>query len=178
MRRRSTTVSETYNNYMLKRQLGFTIIELLVVTTIIIVLMAIGMVTYTQVNQSARDSKRRNDLETVRQAMTLYRSDNSTFPYGLGWDYDDVADALVDAGYLSNPYPTDPSETAYLPGLNISVYAASAGYTYSYVGSQTSFCICALLENTGNGNSTANANASCSGIGGTGSNNYYCVKNL
>jgi prepilin-type N-terminal cleavage/methylation domain-containing protein len=36
---------------------GFTMIELLVVTTIIILLTAIGLVGYRQVGQSARDGK-------------------------------------------------------------------------------------------------------------------------
>src|SRR3972149_1590727 len=49
------------------RQLGFTLIEILVVATIIIVLSTIGMASYQQAGVRARNGKRRADMETVRQ---------------------------------------------------------------------------------------------------------------
>ncbi|MCL4208570.1 hypothetical protein KJZ63_02975, partial [Patescibacteria group bacterium] len=54
---------------------GFTMIELLVVTTIIIILTSIGLVSYTSANRSARNGKRKADMEMVRQALVLYRTD-------------------------------------------------------------------------------------------------------
>lgn len=59
---------------------GFTIIELLVVATIIAVLVAIGSVSFANAGKSARNSKRKADLETVRQALVLYKSDNAIYP--------------------------------------------------------------------------------------------------
>ncbi|PJC43527.1 MAG: hypothetical protein CO039_03740, partial [Candidatus Pacebacteria bacterium CG_4_9_14_0_2_um_filter_34_50] len=59
---------------------GFTLIELLVVATIITILSAIGLVSFVNAGQGARDAKRKADLETVRQALVLRRSDLGNYP--------------------------------------------------------------------------------------------------
>lgn len=62
------------------QQQGFTLIELLVAATIIIVLTAIGLVSYRQANISGRNAKRRADIETLRQALVLFRSEKGYYP--------------------------------------------------------------------------------------------------
>lgn len=64
----------------IRKKNGFTLIELLVVATIIVVLSAIGLVSFTNAGKSARNSKRKSDLETVRQALVLYKSDTGAYP--------------------------------------------------------------------------------------------------
>mgnify|MGYP002363304913 CR=1 FL=1 len=56
---------------MLNKRPAFTLIELLVVITIMIVLMSIGIASFSSDGKSARDAKRRSDLETIRQAMVM-----------------------------------------------------------------------------------------------------------
>ena len=117
-----------------KIQTGFTMIELLVVTTIIIILSTIGLVSYRVTGQSARDSKRKADLETVRQALVLYRSDEGVYPSGLiGADYDTMTSTLVSEGYLSTPKPSDPKSDG----------------VYVYVGTDDDFTLTATLEKDG-----------------------------
>lgn len=66
---------------------GFTLIEILVVSTIIIVVGAIGLVSYSGAQVSARDAQRKQDLENVRTTLLLYRSDKGYYPVaGLGLD--------------------------------------------------------------------------------------------
>ena len=72
--------------FVKKRQFGFTMIEPLVVTTIIILITAIGLVSYTSVNRNARNAKRKADLETVRQSLVLYRTDNGSYPIGTAFN--------------------------------------------------------------------------------------------
>ncbi|MCB9813642.1 MAG: type II secretion system protein [Pseudomonadales bacterium] len=135
-----------HNNY------GFTLIELLVVTTIIVILSAIGMVSFTNAGMGARDAKRKSDLETVRQAIVLYRSDGNGYPTAT--DYTALV-SLLSSGtpkYLSLPTPTDPKPPA--------------AYFYK-VGSGT-FCLCAGMEKASN----ANANGCISP-----NTNAYCVTN-
>lgn len=117
---------------------GFTLIELLVVTTIIIILSAIGLVSFANAGRSARDSKRAADMETVRQALVLYRSEVGTYPNV--YSYTDMINELVDAGYLSLPAPEDPK--------------SADGHVYSYfaVDYGSRFCLCAKVENSSNGN--------------------------
>lgn len=63
-----------------RRVLGFTMIELLVTTTIIAVLTAIGLVSFRTANMKARDGKRMADVEQIKAALEMYRSDNPTYP--------------------------------------------------------------------------------------------------
>lgn len=170
---------------------GFTLIELLVATTIAVVLMSIGIVSFTNAGKSARDVKRRGDLESIRQAMTLYRAEHTGFPYG---SYDAVVDELLETGYLLPPKPVDPSDDgdndAMVPvhswyahikdTFDISTYAADINYEYNYAGGIDAFCFCALLENA-NGNSNQNVGSGsniCPGLGLGTTQNYYCTKNL
>ena len=45
---------------------GFSFIEILVVVTIIGIISAVGMVTYTEFIKQSRDAKRKGDLEQIR----------------------------------------------------------------------------------------------------------------
>jgi type II secretory pathway pseudopilin PulG len=139
------------------QELGFSLIELLVVATIIIVLMAVGMVSYTNAGKGARDGKRKADLETIRQALVLRRSDLGNYPTTADQT---TINALGTQGYLSQPYPTDPKNDA------------ASGYVYKYTstGSGTGFCLCAKMESGGGNNSSA---TTCN-FTGTG---FHCLKN-
>jgi len=55
-------------------------IELLVSATIIAVLSAIGLVSFRSANMKARNGKRAADIQQIRAAMELYRSDNPLYP--------------------------------------------------------------------------------------------------
>ena len=60
---------------------GFTFIEILVVVTIIGILAAIGLVSYQAVNKKSRDGKKKADLEQIRAALEMYRSDSVSGNY-------------------------------------------------------------------------------------------------
>ena len=59
---------------------GFTLIELLIVIAIIGILSSLGLSAYTQVQARARDSQRKTDLQQIRIALEVYRSDNQGYP--------------------------------------------------------------------------------------------------
>lgn len=119
------------------RQNGFTLIELLVVTTILILLATIGLVSYQRANQNARNSKRKSDLETVRQALVLYRTDNGAYP--VGTSFDTMLTTISD--YLSQ---TSQGGSVVL----ISDPQDTGSYVYSYDGPAggATFEICGALE--------------------------------
>lgn len=112
---------------------GFTVIEMLVVATIMAVLMTIGLVSYAQTSRSSRNAKRKADLESVRQALVLYNSDNDTYPDpasdGDNQAFLDMLVTIID--YINSTSIVDPKTGTY-------------DYTYSSTGS--TFELCATLE--------------------------------
>lgn len=120
-----------------KNNKGFTLIELLVVATIITILSAIGLVSFVNAGQGARDAKRKSDLETVRQALVLYRSDEGTYPAGAGGaaGYSTAISALSSGSYISSPTPIDPKD--------------DITYYYSYSSDTLTFSLSATLEKDG-----------------------------
>src|SRR3989344_1793427 len=99
-----------FNN--VTRRQGFTLIELLVVTTIIIVLSTIGLVSYRQAGMSARNAKRKADLETVRQALVLYRTEVGTYPVVAGSSPANFTSMLTTINsYISSDTMADPVDT-------------------------------------------------------------------
>jgi prepilin-type N-terminal cleavage/methylation domain-containing protein len=64
---------------------GFTLIELMIAISIIAIISAIGLASYSQAQKLARDSKRKQDLRQVAIALELYHQKNKRFPCTEGW---------------------------------------------------------------------------------------------
>jgi type II secretory pathway pseudopilin PulG len=91
-----------------KQQRAFTMIELLVSATIIILLTAIGLVSFTQAAASSRNAKRKADLETLRQALTIYKQDYSYYADTTTVDFNTLVTNLYNEEYLSEAVLADP----------------------------------------------------------------------
>jgi general secretion pathway protein G len=83
----------------LRNSRGFTMIEMLVVVTLIIILAGLGMVQYRNSVQAAKEAALKENLYRMRDAIDQYRADKTKYPASL-------AD-LVSEGYLRE-VPTDP----------------------------------------------------------------------
>lgn len=97
---------------MLKKQQAFTMIELLVSATIIILLTAVGLVSFNQAGISSRNAKRKADLETMRQALTLYKQDNTYYSTTTSINFAGLVTSLYTGEYLSEPVMEDPKNNA------------------------------------------------------------------
>lgn len=62
------------------KQYGFTLIELLVVMSIIAILTTIGLVAYKSIQESARDTERREEILQIAAAIEAHK-DNTTNEY-------------------------------------------------------------------------------------------------
>ena len=71
---------------------GFTIIELMVVMSIIVILATLGMVQHRRSVIYAREAVLKEDLFRMRDAIDQYYADKNEYPVTL--------DALVSEGYL------------------------------------------------------------------------------
>jgi general secretion pathway protein G len=78
---------------------GFTLVELMIVMTIIGILAAIAIPSYVRSIQRAKEAVLKEDLHTMRMAIDSYTVDKEKAPSGL--------DDLVQAGYLKT-IPIDP----------------------------------------------------------------------
>jgi general secretion pathway protein G len=81
------------------RERGFTLIELMIVISIILILIGIAAGMYQKSILHAREAVLRQDLQTMRQAIDNYTLDKQQAPQSL--------DDLVDAHYLRE-VPVDP----------------------------------------------------------------------
>ena len=81
------------------KQGGFTLIEMLIVITLIMILAGIAMIQYTNSVQSAKETVLKTDLFRMRDAIDQYYADKGRYPSSL--------DALVSERYMRE-VPTDP----------------------------------------------------------------------
>lgn len=78
---------------------GFTLIEVLIVVTLVVILASIGMATYSNAVQRAREAVLREDLFRMRDAIDQFYADKNAYPQSL--------QDLVTEGYLRE-VPKDP----------------------------------------------------------------------
>ena len=82
-----------------RRSQGFTLIELMIVVSVVLILVAIAVPNYTNSVKRARESVLRQDLFTMRSVLSQYTLDKQKMPQS--------ADDQVKSGYLKH-IPTDP----------------------------------------------------------------------
>lgn len=116
----------------MKKRSGFTLIELLVVISIIGVLSAIGLSTFSGAQKKARDARRRADLKQIQNAMEQYYINYGTYNIWY-WDSPMLPYLPNNSGTSYNVI--DPRGTwIYGGGSSVSV---------------TSYRFCADMENDG-----------------------------
>lgn len=63
---------------------GFTLIEIMLVITLIGILIAAGLGSFTSSQMKGRDSKRKGDLKHIAEALELYYNDKGKYPPASG----------------------------------------------------------------------------------------------
>ena len=99
MHPQSAVAPKARNRARSLRDAGFTLLELMIVITIILVLLAMGMGRYEQSVLRSKEAALKQDLFVMRNAIEQYTLDKQAAPQSL--------DDLVSAGYLRE-VPVDP----------------------------------------------------------------------
>jgi prepilin-type N-terminal cleavage/methylation domain-containing protein len=141
-------------NIFLKKNKGFTLLEILIVIAIIGILVSLGVVSYASAQAKSRDSRRRSDMKAVQSGWEQYYADNNgNYPLDCNANM---------SSYLPAGFPSDPKGTG------------DSVYLFTDHCAADSYCFCAKLE-AGTGNSAVRASGtSCT----FGSGSYYCVGSL
>jgi general secretion pathway protein G len=83
----------------MKSDRGFTLIEVLIVVTLVVLLASIALATYTNSVQTAREAVLKEDLFRMRDAIDQFYADKNKYPQSL--------QDLVSEGYMRE-VPKDP----------------------------------------------------------------------
>lgn len=151
---------------------GFSLVELMVVISIIAILSAIGMVIYTNTQKTARDTKRIADINNVAKALEMYYTQNgSVYPGNPSTAITEIS-TLLTVYFSGGVMPKDARETTgwdYNKSYTYGAYDSSSSvHTYSPM-----YTVCAIPENCSN-----KCNSSTRGsITTSGTLLYYCVSN-
>ena len=86
-----------------RRARGFTLLELMIVISILVILALIAMAQYNKTVLAAREATLREDLFTMRKMIDQYAADKGKLPQSL--------DDLKSAGYIHD-IPIDPMTDA------------------------------------------------------------------
>lgn len=69
---------------MVKREKGFTLVELLIVIVVISILAALVIVAYTNVQAKASYAHMRSDMETLKKELEIYKVNTGAYPDSQG----------------------------------------------------------------------------------------------
>lgn len=138
---------------MIKRtNTGFTLVELLVVMSIIGVLAAVGLGTFTTAQTRGRDAQIKSDLKQISHSLELFYADYGKYPSETGGriaacPYDPLLSTGTSCSWGTSAM-TD-SKTVYFKTLPTDP-KSSGTYTYRIVPSSSNqkFQLFATLENT------------------------------
>lgn len=138
---------------------GFTLIELIVVISIIAVLAAATTFSYRASLIASRDARRKTDLEQIRAALELYKSNNNIYPV-----------ATIDCN--SSGAFTDGGGNTYLSSIPKDPKCTTQSYYYGQLSAGADYTLGSILESPGS--STCTVVVDCSPAAGT-QNCNYCV---
>jgi type II secretion system protein G len=129
---------------ILKKEQGFTLLELLIVIVIIGILALLIIPNITSAPKKARDTQRKTDLKAVQKGLEEYFVSNNVYPAA-------TSDLSAGNPAIMKTVPTDPK--------NSGVFV----YTYTPANTNTTYTLHGCLENGGDSGTGVTTDAACTG---------------
>ena len=146
------------------RSKGFTLIEMLIVITIIALLASLILVGMGGARAKTRDSRRIADLMGVMGALELYYAKNYSFPDASNWD--GLVTALTDGSIGVTRIPKDP-------------LSPNKTYEYGVSGDNQDYVLKATLETEDHAlddDIDDSVYGLDCGSGGSSTDSFYCIR--
>lgn len=131
-----------------RRQAGFTLIEILVVISVIGILAGLLLTNFVGVRERAADTSLKNDLRQLKTALRLYYNDVGSYP-------DAGAGATIQG--CGSPAGTSVCADAFSSGTTVYMNELPADFAY-YSDGIDSFLLVATLANASDDDITASVN--------------------
>lgn len=148
---------------------AFTLLELLVVISVIGVLVAIILPNLVGVRARARDSALKSDMRQLKTALRMYYNDHQRYPA------DDDAGNIVACGATgSSVCPETDGSFSMSDVVYMKKMPTSEEYNYSSVADGEDFLLSTVLENASDSDIAASV-ANCGVTSPTASNYYVCA---
>lgn len=119
---------------------GFSLLELLIVISIIGILAGLLMVNFVNIRQRGRDAQRKSNLRQIQAALELYRSDIGSYPTSLSSSATTCGPGswmTANGTTYMSTIPCDPN-----------------GGAYFYSGGASAYILAACLENANDSDGT------------------------
>jgi general secretion pathway protein G len=116
-RRRALTAHRRLPSAYSRKAQGFTLLELMIVISILVILAMIGMAQYNRTVLAAKEATLREDLFTMRRMIDQYGADKGKLPKSLtdlqsaGYIHEIPIDPMTDAADWQVEYGEDPGST-------------------------------------------------------------------
>ena len=135
---------------------GFSMIELMVVISIVAILIALGSVSYTTAQKKARDSSRRSEILSIRDGFEQYFSEIGSYDADAG-----CATVIAEVSIFPAGAPAESK-----PGWDAYYYACTLN----------DFTVCAHLESD-TGNSDMGTSPAVPSFDNSGDEEWFCMVN-
>ncbi|MCA9325108.1 prepilin-type N-terminal cleavage/methylation domain-containing protein [Candidatus Saccharibacteria bacterium] len=124
-----------------KRQSGFTIVELLIVIIVIGILATLVIVTFTGIQQKARDNQRQTDVAAVASHVEAFNAQNGYYP--------SLADLQSSAFLSASLKGLDPDALIDPKGTALAGTTSATAYGYETTGCTNTTATSATNQCTG-----------------------------
>lgn len=125
---------------------GFTLVELLVVISIIGILSSLGLFTFTSSQMRARDAARKSDMKNIETALRIYFNDKGAYPASDATFHmracDPGGNSVCQWGSIWQVAPT-----VYMQTLPKDPQSPNVNYRYTFVDADN-YILQACLENS------------------------------